>query len=262
MKEIPEDAIAIPADWFGVPAYSDVDSVGLVVCVGHSRESRLRYQNRCLLPAFARDAEFAADGVAVALHAAGLAGAAPVEDEEVREEAPGIPWEELHEALLDFGDAGVRGREGEAACEALDVGVDNNAVVDVEAVAEDDVGGLAGDAAEGEELLHGARNLAAEAIADRGHGFVDGAGLVAEEADRFDVGLDLLGRSGGVRGGRGESGEERGRDLVHADIGRLGREDRGDEKLVRIRKGELAVRVGVLGAERGQQTQRAELFGR
>lgn len=125
--------------------------------------------------------------------AAGFACATAVEDEEVGELAPGVLGELGDEVAFDHGDGGVLGGEVEAFGETFDVGIDDDAGVETEGVAEDDVGGFAGDAAEGEEFFHRARDVATEALADGGHGFVDGEGFVSEEAERLDEGLDLRG---------------------------------------------------------------------
>ena len=59
--------------------------------------------------------------------------------------------------------------EGVAASEALDVGVYDEADVDVKGVAQDDVGGFSCDAFEFEEFVHGLRDLAGVLCADIGH---------------------------------------------------------------------------------------------
>ena len=52
-------------------------------------------------------------------------------------------------------------RQAEAGGEPLDVGVHDDAFIDAEGVAEDDVGGLAADAGERGERLHGGGHFAA-----------------------------------------------------------------------------------------------------
>ncbi len=78
---------------------------------------------------------------------------------------------------------------------------------------------------------------------------MDGFGFVAEEADGFDVRLDLLwGRCGVVGWGR-ERFEESGGRFVDSCIGGLGAEDGRDEELVGSGEGQFAVGIGVVLAE-------------
>ena len=63
---------------------------------------------------------------------------------------------DLHQLLLDFF-GGVAFGEVEAAGDAEDVGVDDDAFGLAEADAEDDVGGFAGGAGNGDELGEGLR---------------------------------------------------------------------------------------------------------
>ncbi len=137
--------------------------------------------------------EHRADFVVGAGGATGFACASAVEDEQVGELAPGVLGELGDEVAFDHRDGCVLGCEVEAFGDSFDVGVDDDAGVDAEGVSEDDVGGFAGDSSEGEEFFHRARDLAAEALADGGHGLVDGEGFVAEEAEGLDEGLDFSG---------------------------------------------------------------------
>ena len=79
-------------------------------------------------------------------------------------------WECGHEFSFDGLDGVVFFGEGVAASEALDVGVYDEADVDVEGVAQDDVCGFSCDAFEFEEFVHGLRDLAGVLCADIGHG--------------------------------------------------------------------------------------------
>ena len=186
-----------------------------------------------LLPQLTRIAKLATYLVLAAARHSRFACSAAVPDEHVAYVAPLVLRELSHQPLLDGGDGCVFGGEGEAFAEAVDVGVDDEAGVDVEGVAEDDVGGFSRNAAEGEKLVHGLRHLALEVLHERGHGGVDGLGFVAKEADGFDVGFDLVRHRRGEGGGRGEGFEKRGRDFVDGDVGGLCRENGGDEQLVR-----------------------------
>ena len=73
--------------------------------------------------------------------------------------------------------------------------------------------------------------------------------LLAEEARRVDVALELLDRHREVVLGRAVLREERRRDLVHVHVGRLRGEHHRDEQLEIAAEAERDLRVGVLGGE-------------
>lgn len=78
-----------------------------------------------------------------------------VEDEGVSELGPAGSGEEGHEEFLDL--CGVHlgfVDESQAPRETLDVGIDGESDIDPERVSEDDICCFAGDASEGEELVH------------------------------------------------------------------------------------------------------------
>lgn len=80
----------------------------------------------------------------LAIRLAGEAGAPAVPDEEVAQEGPAVAGEKRHEFAFDGDRVGLAG-EPQAACDTLDVGIDDEAGIDTEGVAEDDVGGFAPD---------------------------------------------------------------------------------------------------------------------
>ena len=96
--------------------------------------------------------------------------------------------------------------------------------------AENDVGGLAGRAGNGDEFGEGVGDFAVESLDDGLGRALDGLGLVAEEAggadEVFELGKRRLGHG---RGGR-EALEQLRRDHVDADVGALRGEDGGDEQ--------------------------------
>jgi hypothetical protein len=204
-----------------------------------------------------------ADVFDFAVEAAGLAGdaeAAAVPDELVGEEHPFIFGQDLDEILLDFFWVGVFG-EVEAVGEADDVGIDDDAAGDSVAGAEDDVAGLAGDAGEGEDLLHGLGDNAAEFFDEFFGGAHDGFCFVAEETGGADFLFELTGVGVGEMFWRGIFFEERGRDLVDADVGALGGEDGGDEELEGVVVDEFAGGGGVHGVEAGEDGGDADAVG-
>ena len=130
------------------------------------------------------------------------------------------------------------------------MGVDDDAFVQAEGVAEDDVRGLPADARELHELGHRARHLAAVALDEGAAEALERLRLVAEEAGGLDERLELFasGICRVVRGGRAGR-EERRRHHVDAHVGALRREDRRDQELERVAVVEGAMAAGVGGLE-------------
>ena len=129
--------------------------------------------------------------------------------------------------------------------EPADVGVDRDALGLPESRREHDIGRLAGDAGQGQKLLHGRRDLTPEILLDPLRRADDALGLVAEKAAGADFRLQggPVG-VGEVRGGRILT-EETGRDHVHPLVGALRGKDGGDEDLEGrlINQGRPAVRM-------------------
>ncbi len=146
----------------------------------------------------------------------------------------------LHRIIL-FG-------QPEATAETADVGVDREAG-EREGDAAHNVGRLASDTGQGDQIVAFGRHFAAEAFDERsGHGNqVLRLGL--EEAGGAHDVLQL-GRVGrGEGGGARVAGEQFGRDHVDPRIGGLRREDRRHQQLERRLMIELAQRFGILGGE-------------
>lgn len=200
-----------------------------------------------LLPSGSGEVGGGAEGgdlAGVAVGFAGGAAAASVPDEPVAGHGPVGGGEQLHQVLLDLLRSGGGG-ECEAFAEAGDVGVDDEADVDAVAVSEDDVGGLAADAVEGGEFIHGPGYVAA-VLGDEGAAAgLDVLRLVPIEADAPDVGFELFEGRVGVVGGGAVLLKEVGGDDVDLTVCALRREDRGDEEFERIGVVQLAVGVGV-----------------
>ncbi len=98
-------------------------------------------------------------------------------------------------------------------------------------MAEDDVGGLPPDPGQAHQVLHAARNLAAEPPLDCVRHRDQVACLGPEEAGRVDQPLKLLRIRGGHRRGVRRIGEQGRRDEVDAGVGALGREDGRHQEL-------------------------------
>ena len=149
--------------------------------------------------------------------------------------------------LFDFGGLGVTG-EIEAAGEAHDVGVDDDAGSDAVGAAEDHVGGFSGDAWEGEDLLHGARDFAAKFFDDGFAGAHDRFGFVAEEAGGAEVLFEFVGSGVGEGFRRWIFFVKRGGDLVDTRTSVVWAEsDGGDEEVGRAIRG-----LGFAGGVRGR----------
>jgi hypothetical protein len=124
------------------------------------------------------------------------------------------------------------------------VGVDGDAGL-VEGVAEHDVGGLAPDARQGDELLEARGHLAAEGVDQRLAELEQGVGLLAEEAQRAEELLHVLARGRRHRLGRRVGREQRGAGGVDPAVGRLGGDHGDDQALERVGEVELGAGVGV-----------------
>ena len=125
-----------------------------------------------------------------------------------------------------------RRAESETTAEAQDVRVDRQPR-QPESDRADHVGRLAPDAGQGDELLHRLRYLAVEALGDRARHCQEVPALRPEEARRADQLLDILEPRGGEGPRIGVAPEKRRGHHVHPFVSALGREDRGDEELVR-----------------------------
>lgn len=181
---------------------------------------------------------------AIAFGLAGVADLAAMVDELVGEGDPMVLGQDAHEFLLDFLGCIPFG-EAKAAGNAEDMGVDDDAFGLVEADAEDDVGGLAGGAGNGDEFSEGLRDLAFEFCGNCPGCSLDGFGLVVEEAcganEGFKFGQCCLGHGGGG----GEAFEQLRCDHVDADVGALGGEDRRHKQFPGGAVGEGALDGGI-----------------
>src|SRR5215213_9569538 len=114
-----------------------------------------------------------------------------MEDEEVGEEGPLSFGHDLQEITLHLFGV-VLERKAEPVGEAPDVGVHDHALVYAEGVTQDHVGGLAAHAGEPDELGHGARHFSPVFFDEYAGHAPYGASLVAEEAHRPYLLLQLL----------------------------------------------------------------------
>lgn len=148
------------------------------------------------------------------------------------------------------------GGESEASGEAADMGVDDDAFIEVESVAEDDIGGFAADACELDEGVHGGGHLAAVFGDECGAAVADVTGLGAEEAGGCDEGFKLGGRDFRVVACGAAALEELLGDDVDALVRALGGQDGGDEEFEGVGEIELAVRGRISLREDGEDRGR------
>src|SRR6059058_1302027 len=158
------------------------------------------------------------------------AHATPMPDQRVREPGPLVARHECHQVPLDLHRV-ILFREGEQGRNSLDVRVDHDAFVLPEPGAEDDVRGFAAHTGEPDQLLHGVGYRASMALDQRLRHPDDGFGLVAEEPRAVDLLLQDLRVGAGIVLSRAILREQRRGNHVDSRIGRLGRENRGDQQL-------------------------------
>src|SRR5215211_488066 len=186
-----------------------------------------------------------------AVRLAGLAYPASVKDQEVGEGGPVFFRHHFHEVLLYLYRIPTL-REAEPVRDAADMGVDDDALVHAESVAEDHVGRLAADVGQGYEFSHSARDLSPVLLYEGVGHAPQGAGLVTVEAGRTDVLLEHVGGSIGVVLGLAVLREEALCYLVDLHVGGLGGEDRRHQELQGVRPVERGTGVGVLGLQVGR----------
>ena len=153
-----------------------------------------------------------------------------------------------HQPFFD-GKYGFARRNAGAVGNAKDVGIDRHYWL-TEGGVQDDVRGFATNA--GEFFQRGAvgRHCAAVFVEKDLAGFQDVYGFGVVETDGFNVVLQAVFAEGEEGGGGVGDGKEAARGFVHAFVGRLRREDDGDEQLEGARVFELGgrLRVGVTKA--------------
>src|SRR5258708_3226983 len=116
----------------------------------------------------------------VALGVAGMTDLPAVKYHLVSEHRPVLFWDEFHQVGLDLHRLGVRG-QSHAEAQPTDVGIYGNAGR-VEGVAEDDIGGCAGDSRRWGPICHRPLHFAAVVFNDLLTAADDASRLVAEEA--------------------------------------------------------------------------------
>ena len=179
-----------------------------------------------------------------------MADTAAVEDQRVMEKGPAFLWEQGLEVPFHLIRV-VVAAELQPAGEAADVGIDGDAGP-AEGVAGHDVGRLAAHAWEGEQGVEVVGHVTAVTLNESLGGRNDVLGLGAKEPDFLDEWLYHSGRCFRQGLGIGIGLEERGRGGVDADVGRLSREDCGDQQLKRRAEVEFGGGIGITPGERNK----------
>ncbi len=205
------------------------------------------FLNRASTPRFGQRAATSQPGSPVP----GGAAAPPVPDEEVGEEGPFGPGDDLHEGFLDLPGIGLAD-EAEAVREPGHVGVDDDAFLDPKALPRTTFAVFRPTPARetSSSIVRGTSppNFSARARPQSRRFFA----FARKRPIRRRSLLQGAGRGGGVVGGGAVLAEEVGGDAVDERVGALGGEDRGDEELQRAGVVELARRSGIGGAETGE----------
>ena len=159
----------------------------------------------------------------------GVADAASVPDEQMREPRPVGPWNDPLQVALDPHGILVS-RQAQPLGETPDMGVDHDPLRVAE-LRGDDVRGLSRDARKSQQILQTARHLAVELLEEDAHRATDRLRLLTVEAGRVDVALELLGRDCEVVLRPAVLPEQVLRNAVDVHVGGLRRQHHGDQKL-------------------------------
>lgn len=168
-----------------------------------------------------------------ALGAVGFAGgaaAAAVPDQEMGKEGPVRLGYDFHQRLFHLHGVMLAGQSHPAA-QTAHVGVHDDALGQVEGVAQNHVGGFSAHAREFVEMFHGTRHFTI-VVFNQGSGTAtDRFGLGAEKSCGADQALQLSCRDLSEVMSRSAAGKEGGSDFIDPLVGALGGENCGDEKL-------------------------------
>lgn len=133
--------------------------------------------------------------------------------------------------------------------------VHHDTLLHVERVSQNNIGGLARNAAKREQLLHVARHFTMKLFAHCEHAFMHGFGFVAPEVQRLHIGFNLRGRCVCKISRRWKRGEQSGSGFIHANIGALRAQNCGDEQLMRLGPIQCAVRGWIARLQRFEQSR-------
>ena len=169
----------------------------------------------------------------------------PVMDQAVGEVDPIFLRHRFHQFFFDLHGIRFVG-QAQPASQAADVGVDDDAAGDSKRGAQDDVRCFASHPRQCDQFVEFLRDFAVVLVDQGLGGGVNVLRFVAEETGRLDDLLELGDLGFGHCFGVGVLGEEILGDDVDPHVGALGREDRGDQKLIRRIEVERALGVGIV----------------
>lgn len=187
-----------------------------------------------------------------------MADPAAVKNQRVVEEGPPLLGEERFEILFNLVGVVVTA-EVQSPSQPSDVGVDGDCRT-AKRVAGYNVRGLATHSGKGQQVVVVFRHEALVQVNDPLCCGDDVFGFVAKQSDGLDEGLDLFGPCLGERcsiGVRREQGRCR---RIDAHVGRLCREDRGDQQFKRGMEVEFGGGVGIAAVELCEHLLSAEAF--
>ena len=141
-----------------------------------------------------------------------------------------------------------------------DMSIDDHAMVCVEGVAENDIGGFASHAAELNEGFHCGWDFSGVSLDERAATGLDIFGFIAEEANAPDIFLKLSKRRFGVVFCGPVFFEQIRRDNVDLLVGALGGQNCGDQQFQGTAVAQLAMGVGICPFQCSEQTGNSLLF--
>lgn len=174
-------------------------------------------------------------------------------NQQMREMAPIVLWEESHEVELNLHWIIVP-RERHSTRQAHHMRVDHDANIDPEGIAEHHIGGLSCHTPKGQKLIHCCRDFALKIADDGGHRLLHRTGLVSPEVEGLKRRRDFIDGAGSECLGRWERGEEGRRCLVDANIRGLRRENCGDQEFMWLRPVQRAGCVWISPTKRREES--------
>ena len=174
----------------------------------------------------------------------GGAAAPTVPDEEMGKEGPVVLGNDFYKCFLHLHGVVLAG-QAHPAGKPAHMGVDDDALGQIEGITKDHVRCFPADTGKLVEMFHGFWNFTAMVFDQAGGTATDGFGLGAKKPGGADETLQFRIGDFGKVVGRPASGKEGRGNLVDPLIGALGGEDRGDKQLQRVGVMKFAVSVGV-----------------
>lgn len=181
------------------------------------------------------------------------ATAAPVPNQPVTEQRPLLLRHENHHVPLNFVRRGLF-RQAKPTRKPRHVRVHDDADVEAEGIAQNDIRRFASDTVQLRQLLHRLRDIPAMVFDKFAAAVSDVLCLIAEKARRLDGLLQFGERRIRIIRHRAIFFKQLFRDNIDAFIGALRGKDGGDEQFERFRVTQLAARFGISSIQRGDDS--------